>query len=291
MNHTTIDMLRNELEAMKEWARAQEADNEAMQGRIRAQEAEVAALKERSRAQEARLEAAERRSRRRLAAAAAVAGLAVAWASTPESRAQFGLTLTGLNTRLIAVEAKTAPQSMSADGTTLTFSGVNVQIIDGTGSTVSNSGLGNLTVGYNALRGHGDDARTGSHNLVLGDANNYTSSGGLVAGSDNSITGTYSSVSAGQTNTASGFASSISGGINHTASGDYSSVSGGGHNTASANASSVSGGESNFATAIDASVSGGFGNLASGFRSSVSGGAGVTAAADNSWAAGGFHSP
>jgi hypothetical protein len=131
----------------------------------------IAILERRLAELELRVETISRRSRRRLAALAMAAGLAAAWAATPESRAQFGLTLTGLNTRLQAVEAKTAP--LSFDGTTLTISGANVQIVDGTGQTVSNSGLGNLTVGYNASRAPGGtDARTGSHNLIVGDFHN-----------------------------------------------------------------------------------------------------------------------
>ena len=49
---------------------------------------------------------------------------------------------------IAALQAKTAPLNVS--GTTLTIKGVNVAIVDGTGSTNSTSGLGNLTIGYNA---------------------------------------------------------------------------------------------------------------------------------------------
>ena len=40
------------------------------------------------------------------------------------------------------------------------------------------NGLGNVVIGYNELRGAGDD-RSGSHNLVFGSRNNYSSYGGL----------------------------------------------------------------------------------------------------------------
>src|SRR5437773_848495 len=75
------------------------------------------------------------------------------------------------------------------------------------------NGLGNLIVGYNASRvppGYGTDVRTGSHNLILGDANNYSSFGGLVAGQLNTITAPYASVSGGNVNTASNFFASVS---------------------------------------------------------------------------------
>ena len=55
------------------------------------------------------------------------------------------------------------------------FTGVNVHIVSGSGSTDDGgtlSGLGNLILGYNALGNDlgAGDVRTGSHNLVLGRA-------------------------------------------------------------------------------------------------------------------------
>ncbi len=190
---------------------------------------------------EQRLDAAHRRTRRAtVAAVLAVAGT-ILWSTTPEVRAQFGLTLTNLNARLLAVEAKTA--ALTDDGTNFAITGRNVHIVDGSGQTVSNSALGNLTVGYNISRGGGNDRRDGSHNLIVGEKNNYRSSGGLVVGYQNEISG--------------GFAS-VSGGSSNTASGAFSSVSGGEFNVASSQLSSVSGGSSNMATGAGASVSGGY---------------------------------
>ncbi len=83
------------------------------------------------------------------------------------------------------------------------FSGVNVRIVNGLGSTGTTNCVGNLIVGYNELRGGGDD-RTGSHNIVGGKDHNYTRFGGLVVGQFNSILGDWSSVSGGRINTASG---------------------------------------------------------------------------------------
>jgi len=48
------------------------------------------------------------------------------------------------------------------------------------------NGLGNLIIGYNELRGSGDN-RIGSHNLILGSKNNFASYGGMVAGTLNDI--------------------------------------------------------------------------------------------------------
>lgn len=138
------------------------------------------------------------------------------------------------------------------------FSGVNVQIVSGSGATDGAvNGLGNLIVGYNELRGSGDD-RTGSHNIVVGRRHNFSSYGGLVLGYQNTISGQYSSVSGGCLNIASGVYSSISGGYTNAASGRESSISGGGSNIASGQMSSISGGNQNTASGTESSVSGGY---------------------------------
>jgi hypothetical protein len=138
---------------------------------------------------------------------------------------------------------KSLLQHFSRNGNEITIAGANLHIVNGTGSTDGTpNGLGNLIVGYNALRGGGDDDRSGSHNIVVGDRNNFTSYGGLVAGDSNTISGKYSSVSGGRKNEASGDFSSVSGGGFNEASGEESSVSGGASNTASGDSSSVSGG-------------------------------------------------
>ena len=186
--------------------------------------------------------------------------------------------------KIADLQAKTAPITTTGDaalGYLVTIARANVQIVDGTGATGSTSGLGNLVIGYNALgnsRGAGD-VRTGSHNLILGDRNNYSSFGGLVVGTDNIISGQYASVSGGVNNKASGDYASVSGGYYNTASGFSSSVSGGAANTASGFYASVSGGEFNVANGDAASVSGGYSNTASGQVTSISGGSGNTASA------------
>ena len=190
--------------------------------------------------------------------------------------------MTTLQGRATVLETTTAPLSVSGTpGTfpaTLSITGVNVHILDGTGSTQSTSGLGNLIVGYNALGNDlgAGDVRTGSHNLILGDLNNYFSYGGLVAGRDNAIIGRYASVSGGVRNTASGLAASVSGGDFNTANGDFASVSGGLINTASG---------------LLASVSGGYNNTAGSDFASVSGGQSLTQSARYGWTGGDYHTP
>ncbi len=184
----------------------------------------------------------------------------------------------------------------------LYFDSVNINIRNGKGSTSTINGLGNLVIGYNERRGTGDD-RSGSHVVVVGEQQNYSSYGSLIAGFGNSVSGEYSSVvggfanrangmhssvTGGDNNLASGVSSSVTGGYQDTASGRYATVSGGARNKASGSAASVVGGSRNVAsgdsstvlagilnsaTAIAASVTGGFSNEASGSSSSVTGGA------------------
>ena len=198
--------------------------------------------------------------------------------------------LIALVARVAELETKLASVSVGeVNGySALTFSGVNVHILSGSGSTDETvNGLGNLIVGYNKLRGSGDD-RSGSHNIVVGEGNNYSSYGGLVAGYFNSNSGVYSSVTGGQYNAASGPYSSVSGGDRNTAGGWGSSVSGGDSNAASGDYSSVSGGGHNIASNIESSVSGGRNNIAGGVFSSVSGGNTHNASGDDDWAAGSY---
>ncbi len=191
-------------------------------------------------------------------------------------------------------------------GPHIIFSGANVHIESGSGSTVDTSGLGNLVVGYDedslaasTIVGH----RSGSHNLVVGPQHEFTSSGSVVFGYANFTSANYASISGGECNAAgltafpfgcskslgaadaasvigafssraSGFVSSVSGGVDNAASGSFSSVSGGDSNAASGGISSVSGGDTNSASGFLSSVSGGQNNTASGEASSILGGSG-----------------
>lgn len=156
--------------------------------------------------------------------------------------------------RIAVLEAQVAAlQTLLADVTritdphtgqnTLQFKGINVQIVSGANATFGPpDGTGNLIIGYNEMRNDGTDDRTGSHMLVMGYENNYSSYGGIVSGFTNTVSGESASVLGGGFNTASGESASVSGGIGNTASGIGSSVSGGNYNTASGDDSTVSGG-------------------------------------------------
>lgn len=111
-------------------------------------------------------------------------------------------------------------------GPHVVFHHVNVHVQSGANTTAdSTSGLGNLIIGYNEA--NPAQVRTGSHNLVGGSQNSFSSYGGLVFGVANKITGTYSAVVSGVSNTASGTSSGILSGETTTASGISSGVVGG----------------------------------------------------------------
>lgn len=197
-----------------------------------------------------------------------------------------------------ALKAKTAPLSVS--GTDLTFTGVNVHIVSGTGSTSDGAtdssnqpvpgktltGLGNLIIGYDAVNPSRAGDRTGSHNLIVGDHNSYSSFGGLVAGEENTVSGPYASVTGGYANVAAGGSASVSGGYANKATGGASSISGGYGNLTNGGAASISGGYGNTASGGASAVGGGYDNTAFGGASSVSGGKGRTVSKGSGWAAG-----
>lgn len=168
---------------------------------------------------------------------------------------------------------------------TVEFSAVNVQIINGSGSEATVNGDGNLVLGYDERAG----TQSGSHNLLLGSSNSYSSYGGLVGGTGNSLTNSFSSILGGSQNVASATTSTILGGYANRATSSYSTVGGGcsnlaGLGTPSVNAectntaahpygfASVSGGAANQAAGTAASASGGDFNLASDPYASVDGG-------------------
>ena len=159
-----------------------------------------------------------------------------------------------LETRVGTLESTLA--GVARSGNTLTFAGMNLQVMNGAGKTESTNGLGNLIIGYNEEDRDFPSSRSGSHNLVVGDLHTYSSYGGLVVGRANTLTGPFASVT-GENNAATGGGSSVSGGYGNLASGNYASVSGGQGNTASSLGSSVSGGARNAAAGLYSSVSGG----------------------------------
>lgn len=229
------------------------------------------------------------------------------------------------NSQVMALDPYLTVDTVSdSRGPLVQLKGINLQLVNGSGYTWAANGLGNLIIGYDVARNDTTyfcsnanyttqttcqnagatwavSLKGGSHYLVVGDQNNYSSYAGIVngyrntannyyssvtGGFYNTASGSYSSVSGGTNNTASNFESSVSGGSYNTASGAGSSVSGGQHNTASGGSSSVSGGGTNTASGGTSHVSGGYLNTASGGVSSVSGGSTRSATGSYNWVAG-----
>jgi hypothetical protein len=130
---------------------------------------------------------------------------------------------------------------------TLRISGLNVQIVNGTGRTIGEhglgNGLGNLIVGYNEPGNPLGEHRTGSHNLVVGSKNSFRGSGSLIAGEANFAGGSFCAVVGGNENSATGSWSSVVGGQKNTASGSWSSVLGGQANETTGSWSAATGGK------------------------------------------------
>ena len=107
---------------------------------------------------------------------------------------------------------------------TIQFSGANVQIVNGEGSTKTTNGAGNLIVGYD--ENPHTEPQTGSHNLVIGPEQRYSSYGSILGGRNNKALAPYDFV-AGIANTATGEGASVSGGFENTAAFKLSSIFGG----------------------------------------------------------------
>lgn len=191
------------------------------------------------------------------------------------------LDIAALQAQVTSLEGKVTAlqqllQPVSRIENTLVISGANLQIVNGTGATDgAPNGLGNLIIGYNEERVASDtdpnpvNARTGSHMLVVGKENNYTSFGGIVVGNYNATSGPFASVSGGHFNQASGAVAVISGGEANKASGLAAAVSGGSNNEATQYGATVSGGALNKATARYSTVSGGSSLVADGIEEHV----------------------
>jgi hypothetical protein len=160
---------------------------------------------------------------------------------------------------------------------TIQVSGANLQIVDGEGKTETVNGAGNLVLGYDDetqcfLQ---PDFQTGSHNLILGQSQGFSSYGSIVGGVCNKDAGPESLV-VGRQNTVEGAESSITGGGGNQATGVQAVIGGGGSNLATGLRAVVAGGSGNEA-GENSTVSGGLQNIANGPGGSVFGGSANTA--------------
>jgi hypothetical protein len=127
-------------------------------------------------------------------------------------------TVTALTNRMACV-------SSSSNSGDLYLVGCNLHVRNGAGTTDQVNGKGNLLVGYNA--GSETLLRTGSHNIVVGDANDWTGYGALLVGYAHRSTAAYASAIGGQANEARGFGSVLVGGGYNVNSGYFGAMVGG----------------------------------------------------------------
>jgi uncharacterized coiled-coil protein SlyX len=173
---------------------------------------------------------------------------------------------------------------------TLRLSGMNLQVVNGTGTTDgAPNGLGNVVIGYSAppKQQSKPSERTGSHYLVVGDGHSWTRFGGLVAGLENQALGDHASVLGGHQNTATGLTSVVGGGFNNTVAGEHAAVGGGVSNVAAGPSAFVAGGVTNTASGPYDVVVGGYGNLSNFMLATVVGGEHNRATGHHSVVAGG----
>ena len=158
------------------------------------------------------------------------------------------------------VYSNSAGCSIVVDNTEVLFSGCNLRVVNGAGSTQALNGKGNLAIGYNTA--DATDLRTGSHNLVIGDQHSYASTASLVSGFDNVITGTAGALVAGQGNRVASSFSGIVGGKLNATTGVHAGVVGGRRLTASGRSSFLGGGDANESSAdYAANLGAGYCNL------------------------------
>jgi hypothetical protein len=197
--------------------------------------------------------------------------LQAAVAALQSANANLQAQVAGLQTLLASV-------SLHDGGATVRFTGVDVQIVSGSGSTAGPlNGRGNLIVGYNEVGGTCADGenggypcavdgdcplsscalgggKQGSHNLVVGAFHLYTSYGSIVGGFNDAVTAPHTFV-VGAHNNAYGVSGSVTGGV---------------LNVAAAPNSSVSGGTGRFTTVDQGWAAGAYGTITSGIFTSPS---------------------
>ena len=139
---------------------------EALQKRREALEQQTEQLKHHTQAIERRL-----RWWRRLAYGLGVLGLLslpLTSGTAQEGYSSSTKELRSLARRVEDLEYKLVHITSGPDD--VTISGANLRVVNGLGATNTTNGVGNIIVGYNEDRGDGNDTRTGSHNVVGGQA-------------------------------------------------------------------------------------------------------------------------
>lgn len=191
------------------------------------------------------------------------------------------------------VRADLVPGVASLNGDpreSLLLDGLNLAIRNGSGAQDAVNGLGNVVVGYDAPNPDPSRNKSGSHNVVVGTGNGYTSHSGIVSGDQNFVGSAFAAAIGGQGNGAfERWGAVVIGGTRNDARGQTSTVIGGDANTSTGGSAVVLGGISNTAALTNYVVVGGEDNDSSGPECSAGGGgcrAGVVVGGHNNEAYG-----
>lgn len=173
--------------------------------------------------------------------------------------------VTALTTRVATLESEVATLrellagvTREENGNTLRFSGMNVQIVSGSGATDGTlNGRGNLIIGYNEALDNFLN-QSGSHNLVVGRVHSFSSWGGVIFGENNYTSAPSASVLGGSSNDAYAELSTVVGGAGNSTNGKWSVISSGQFNTTLGEYSSVLSGTANVANGPRVTTAGGY---------------------------------
>lgn len=160
---------------------------------------------------------------------------------------------------------------------TLRVTGANLQVVNGLGSTDTTNGLGNLIVGYNESPGTCN--RVGSHNIIDGYNNDYTSYGSIIISNSSISNAEYAGIIGGYSNTNNAAQTFIGGGVYNIieSTAGLSAMIGGTNNTNRSYYGVIAGGSGNETAFVEsASCFGGDHGYASGLRSTTLGGGNST---------------
>lgn len=138
-------------------------------------------------------------------------------------------TITELQAQVAALENQSVPglsDHLSYDDSTNAFvlEGVNFQVTRGSAS----SSAGNVIIGTNDVTDYTPNpARTGTHNLIIGNGHEYTGNNGIVHGENNSLTGANAATIGGRYGRVTAPHAVLVGGFsNHVEAGDAAIVGG-----------------------------------------------------------------
>ena len=178
----------------------------------------------------------------------------VATAST--SVENLELTMQTVDERVSYNERVLGPVDYDARTKTVRFTGVNVQIRNGTGTTDGDGdGTGNLIVGWNEA--DDNDVRDGSHNVVVGSHHAWTGHSSIATGMDHALLGEGGAAIAGVANTAAAGGTALIGGQDNHSSAPGGVAIGGAENHLRAELTTTLGGYANTADGAFSVILGG----------------------------------